>query len=659
LNLDLNTISGPKIDLEQAKITATGSQSKLDWQARTSGRLLEGPFWLSGKGRLKYSAKDWSFQVLELNGQTPAKHRLGLFQPASFLKAPKGWRFQLPGLQLGPGQVSANGNSKDKGLDLSLEVDGLPLAELNPIVPWPLSGETSGELELNGSCQAPKLMGSFCLQQARIKKGERLRPAPLDAQVNFTWRPGRLAGDISAQFEGNGTLTASARLPLEFSLRPYSLRPRPNKPCSGKAELQSPVTFLPQLFGSEGLRLDGHVQARAELGGTWQDPAFKAQGKWSNGYLEHIYRGILVQDIDASFRADSKAIRELSLTGRDGAEGQISIQGQIPFRSSSKAVINAQFERMALIRKDQLESMVSGEVQLSGPLPQARLTGTLRLNETKIRLPEHLPPTITGVKLKEINVPGQDQPVQSTDQTQKQPNLDLDLDLKVPGHFFVRGRGLETEFKGRCQVTGTTAKPRVSGELNAVWGHYDFFGKTLGIATGQLFFEGRSPPAPRVNVSAKYEQDDFLAQVRLSGPIREPNIDLRSKPQLPKEEILGRILFGRSATNLNPVQAVQLAQALRALSSNQAGDSLTSEIFAQTRRLFDLDEFGFSNQAGGPSLGMGKYLRENVFVWAQKGLENEEDKIKVEVDLAPHTSVESQVGGQGRSGVSLNWKLDY
>ena len=57
------------------------------------------------------------------------------------------------------------------------------------------------------------------------------------------------------------------------------------------------------------------------------------------------------------------------------------------------------------------------------------------------------------------------------------------------------------------------------------------------------------------------------ASILVSGTGLKPEIRFASVPQLPQDELLSRLLFGTSITNLSAPEALQLASAVAALRS--------------------------------------------------------------------------------------------
>jgi translocation and assembly module TamB len=75
----------------------------------------------------------------------------------------------------------------------------------------------------------------------------------------------------------------------------------------------------------------------------------------------------------------------------------------------------------------------------------------------------------------------------------------------------------------------------------------------------------RSPPNPLLDIRAEAQVQGLDATVLVQGTGLNPEISFASVPQLPQDELLSRILFGTSITNLSAPEALQLASAVAAL----------------------------------------------------------------------------------------------
>ena len=64
-------------------------------------------------------------------------------------------------------------------------------------------------------------------------------------------------------------------------------------------------------------------------------------------------------------------------------------------------------------------------------------------------------------------------------------------------------------------------------------------------------------------------------------------------------------------------------------------------------------------ESGEVSIGAGKYLGEGVYLEVERGLGPGSAKGRVEVEVTPHITVETDVGGDFDPGFGIKWKRDY
>ena len=164
--------------------------------------------------------------------------------------------------------------------------------------------------------------------------------------------------------------------------------------------------------------------------------------------------------------------------------------------------------------------------------------------------------------------------------------------------------------------------------------------------------------SPRFEVVAEHKGSDIIARIRLTGTPASLKLTLDSTPPLPSDEILSRILFGRSVTQISPVQALQLAAAVKAL----AGGSSIFDVMDRTRQFLGVDQLDIKTSGdtkGDAALSMGKYLRDDVYLEVEQGLGKESGKVSVEMELTPNITIETEAGADAQGGVGFNWKWDY
>jgi len=92
-------------------------------------------------------------------------------------------------------------------------------------------------------------------------------------------------------------------------------------------------------------------------------------------------------------------------------------------------------------------------------------------------------------------------------------------------------------------------------------------------------------------------------------------------------------------------------------------------VIGKTRNLLGLDRLGFSGGDGdgksnsdsgsGPSVTLGKYVTDRVYVGVEQDLTDAKQDVVVEVNVAPNFTVESKAGTKSGAGLGFNWNYNY
>ena len=139
-------------------------------------------------------------------------------------------------------------------------------------------------------------------------------------------------------------------------------------------------------------------------------------------------------------------------------------------------------------------------------------------------------------------------------------------------------------------------------------------GETSGSSAGSIRFRGESPPDPLLDIRAEADVQGLNASVRVRGTGLKPEIQFASVPALPQDELLSRILFGTSITNLSAPEAIQLASAVAALNSGSGNLDPINAV----RRAVGLDRLRIvpADIATGQktAVAAGKYIGRKLYV---------------------------------------------
>src|SRR5262249_40738140 len=158
-----------------------------------------------------------------------------------------------------------------------------------------------------------------------------------------------------------------------------------------------------------------------------------------------------------------------------------------------------------------------GKVSIAGLLTAPKVTAPLTVNRADINLPESLPPSVVVLKVVETKSKNaKPLPPAAADQPPALPAT-LDITIDMPGNIFVRGHGLESEWRGKLTITGTSANPVINGSLEQIRGSVDLLGKAFTITRGAITFDGGPKLDPVLDIIAEASAADITAQVNISG----------------------------------------------------------------------------------------------------------------------------------------------
>ncbi len=427
---------------------------------------------------------------------------------------------------------------------------------------------------------------------------------------------------------------------------------------SGGIRYNGPAAVLFSLSGQGGQQLNGPIAVAADISGRLDAPRLTGLVKARSLTYDNDSFGTRISNLalDGHFNND-----KLELTSFSGTAGSGTVKGS-GWLSLSAAdrfplQLHVDLRDARLARSDQIDSTVSGTLDLTNSKADgAWIKGDLRLpalRYTVVRQGAAEVNQLDGVRHKGYRpvtaVAAADGPA---------PRLwNLDIRARADNQVFISGMGLDSEWRMNLHLVGTTLDPRVEGEMESVRGFYEFAGREFDIDTGTIRFNGGALTNPEISLTASGTVKDVTGIITVSGSAQRPDISFSSTPSLPQDEVLSRMLFGESVTNLSATEALQLASAVNGL---RGGHDYLNPLGA-LRSATGIDRLrvvGADTTTGrGPSLAAGKYLTNNVYVEIvtdTKGFA----ATQVEVALSRALSVLSQVGNTGTS-VSVKYSKDY
>ncbi len=655
--VEMESLHRGELDLQTLTFSAEGEMSKADFSGNAVGHYLKG-FQFQTRGGMDLLEGDIAIRVDQFQGQF-ANYDFELISSAIIRHRAHEFVLEDAVFLLDKGRFVSSGRLGVDEIAFDARLEGLPVEVLNLIVPAELTGSANGRLQISGRLDRPDAFMEFRVDDMRLKGEAYQGLPPARLSTRMTVEEDRLQADLSLEGLFEKPFRADMEVPAKISFWPLNFSLKAEDAIRGRISADLDLSLIPALFYWEDQRLGGRLLVDLVLGGRAGMPEAKGTVALSDGTYENLRSGTILRDVQFFAECEQNRIVLADARGTDGGSGAVSAQGWIQLISSEDFPFQWDFvlNNATLVRRDDLTFLTSGDLRLSGTLQETLLSGTLIVGPAEIRIPDRFPPEVPDLEVMEINRTAQREPEIPTAKTATN-GWDLDLRFQAPGRVFVRGRGLDSEWKGELHLTENTGNPSLTGILSVIRGGYSFLGKPFALTNGILTFSGLSPPSPTLDFSAQYEHSDITALIRLSGSLTSLDVLMDSEPPLPADEILSRLLFNRGVAGVSPIQALQLGQALNAM----VGSRSNFDVAELTRRTLNVDQLDIrqsEEEDGGVSVSIGKYLTDNVYVEIEKGVGTEGGKILSEVELTPNLTFESETGTDAHVGVGFSWKWDY
>lgn len=410
--------------------------------------------------------------------------------------------------------------------------------------------------------------------------------------------------------------------------------------------------------------VDGPVRYDLRLSGPFNASSLSGRVTLSNGRLSDPGLGLALEGIEAIANLQGGRA-QVSATSRLSTGGMLRIDGPVGLTAPFIAELSVTLDGVRLSNPELFETRVSGGIRIAGPLAGgAVISGNLLLAETQLRVPESgFGSAGALLDLTHVNEPSEVRATRvragllggaggSGSGRRKAAPLGLDLTISAPNRIFLRGRGIDAELGGTIRLLGTTDAIIPSGAFSLIRGRLDILGERLELDRAELRLEGSFVPV--LQVSASSESDGIVSQVNIDGPADDPMVSFTSVPDLPQEEVLARLLFGRGLDNISAFQAAQLANAVAVL-AGRGGEGLVSRL----RRGFGLDDLDVvTAEDGSTALTAGKYIAENVYTEVEIE-QGGTSRINLNLDLRPGVTIKGRVGADGDTGIGVFVERDY
>ena len=550
-------------------------------------------------------------------------------------------------LQLGIGEtVLQVGGRLTPALQLHAKLQNFTPALLRVWLPDLLAeGRADADADLNGSLAQP--LGQLHLQARGLRSSNGAARGLPSTDLDLTAQLGAQTVQLELQMHaGEGLqLQVKGQVPL-------------NRNAEIAVQLNGSfnLNVANPIIEASGQRLLGQARIDVELAGTPAAPQARGTLTLTGGELQDYPRGIRLTNISATLAADGEQLQLKEFTAHAGT-GAITASGTLGLGAGNLPVaLQVSAHNARPFASDLLTATIDMDLKVSGGLrTQLAAAGSVHIDHADINIPNALPPDVAVLNV--VRAGQKPAPAVKASST----IVALDLTVSAPRAVFVRGRGLDAELGGQLRIQGTAADPDISGGFDLRNGTVNLAGTSLTFSSGRVGFNGsgvKKRVDPTLDFTATTSSGGGTATLNVGGYADAPVITLSSTPEMPQDEILSRLLFGVSVTQLTPLQLAQIGAALATMGGVGGGGSF-NPINAVQRKL-GLDRLaiaggstnngaatGTAGETGNSaSIEAGRYVTRRIYIGGKQSTTGS-TQAQVQIDLTQSLKLQTTLGTGG------------
>jgi translocation and assembly module TamB len=656
------------LDPAGTSIDATFNGAGLRRGALVLGRFAANAKLRDGVGQVRAAiagSRGRAFDIQSIIDVTPDRYRvvaqgtvdrrpLKLETPAVLTRDGDAWALAATRMTFAGGNATVSGRFAPDGNAIDATLAKMPLAVLD--IGYPglgLGGTASGKLNYTSSLSGAPTGRIDMTVRGLTRSGLLASSNPIDMG---------LAGVLTADRAGVRAVVASGgktigRGQALLRLGEGDLATRLTRAgVFAQLRYDGPADTLWRLSRVELFDLSGPVSIAADVSGTVANPTIRGAVQAKGARVESATTGTVLSNVQAGGRFAGSRLAIEQFTADAGKGGRVSGSGRFDFAAAGgiglDLALNADKARM--IERDDIAATVTGPLRFRSSGRGGVISGAVRLDRSRYRLGQASASTaVPRLIVREINTPD------GGDETSAPPApWRLDIRARAADQLFVTGLGLTSEWSADLTIGGSPDNPAITGRADLIRGDYEFAGREFDLARGVIRFAGEVPANPALDIEANADSTGLNASIRVTGVALKPEIAFTSVPALPQDELLSRLLFGTSITNLSAPEALQLAAAVAALRDGNGGLNPINAV----RRAAGLDRLRIlpaDPQTGqGTSIAAGKYVTRRLYaeiVTDGAGY----SATRVEFQVTRWLSLLSSISTLGRQSANVRVSKDY
>ncbi len=570
-----------------------------------------GEFAISSVGTMQLQDHLWKGYIRQLSGEVNG-HRFSLLKPTNFTYLKPHFHFSSTSMQVGAGKVELIKNLNEDSLNVNIEK--FPVETLSYFIPkFDLRGSLDAEAKLANITSHILGNATATLHELSVEGLE--NQYPYFSNIELSFEKDLIGGKVRLSQDLYNHSTLEFQLPSQISWFPFKQTLSFEKDSKIELQYLGAINPFVQLALPENHLIHGDIQAQLKLKGPLEKPNVTGYLNLNNGYYENLFLGLVLKNMSFEMIAEKNDLILKNLQAFDDHEGHILAHGQIDLdiKKHMPFEFEADLQNAQIVQFDFITGSVHGPISLKGDSKRSFLKGAMTVTSAEVTIPNNIGSNTPKLAVTYL-YPTQRSSRAVLRSSRPPVPMYFDVKLKVLNNTLIKGKGLNSSWKGDLHILGSDLSPKFEGKLESVEGNFEFAGRSFKLRSGTLLLNGHPSRETSINLLADRDINGYLINLNLKGPLRAPFLTFSSQPQLDKKDVLSQILFNQMSDGLTPFQAVSLTKTLSSLSNVYIGPTPIERL----RKGIGLDQltFGPSIDAAGSmtTVQVGKYISRNVLI---------------------------------------------
>ena len=553
-------------------------------------------------------------------------------------------------LDLGGGGLRVDGTVSPR-LDVAVVLDAVPLSLANVAAPdLALSGTLSGTADITGTTADPDARFQVTASSVSAAPLRAQGLDPVDARASGRFAGQRLTLDASAT-------SSFIDLRADGTIDLAGATPRVDLTVQGSASADP----LADRLARAGARADLDIAIDLAIRGPLSDPDITGRITTRDATVGDAEGRFILRGLNADITLQGDRVVIESLSGRLG-DGTLTVSGAIGLTNDLPADLDIRIDNGRFADGTLVVATVDAVLTLNGPLLGApRLAGRVDLVRTLVTLDDFPVGGLDPVAVRHVNAPqavldqaarlGLDAAEGSGGQSRAGSaggGLFLDVTVATQRPIAIRGRGLTVDLGGQLRLLGPVSAIQAVGAFELIRGDLELLDRRLEFTRGRLDFTGDL--VPFIDFAATVQTDAAEITLRVVGTPSDLDIAVTSQPALPDDEALAQLLFGRSLSDLSPLQIVKLARGVAQL-TGRAGP-LEGALGALGNVDVDIDD------EGNATVGIGGYVNDRTYVNVEQSTAGD-SRVVIDLDVTDEVKARGSFSSSGGAGLGVFFEREY